>query len=531
MSHEVLYLLFGLSISLDQSACKQNNFFFKPPPFYQPLPHIILTLEVPKLHDPPYPNYLDFLNLLGEPPRANLMQYQTELTPREPPDHSNVEILETIGYALPSEITFNHPVTYAKEYLLDTASSDSSASHPGDLLTGEQRENEEILAEVETKSEEKHTNRYYFSSTSNATSPKNIYEVISPEDEENVADGGNVTDEEDSTEKELENDAGLEVLGLENRSDRLVLLLPSKSASAAPSRTKRNTNDSFNVNISAGYGVGIDQDSSTRLPHSTTQINSTNPLKSLLRGEHVVIGKYPKQQEFPAENPVLMGMNDIQQILRNVDNSGYSKIVQVVKVPAVYEIHLEKHQTNQKHQKPSKPIVENNVVYGTNKYQRPAPRKVQRRKKNTPYPMNHQNYYKPEYVPYYPPVQQHPVYTTLTSRVPFIDKRTFSYDTREKTINPDDISITIQPGTTMVTLPKAKAPQERNFLEQKPCDKGRNRQVSPPELRKSSSNIDNVYFTTLKPLEKEKYYKAERRSGTKPIKYLLYINKITTDTW
>lgn len=381
---------------------------------------------------------------------------------------------------------------------------------------------------------------------------------------------------------------------------------------------KRSTNESFNVNIGAGYGFGLDEDTAV-LPGSTTQINSTNPLSSLLKGEQVVIGKYPVQIPiFDSEmaeskivpmdqkkvsniekNNNVMDMKEIQHILHNVgDHSEYSKIVQVVKVPAVYEIHLEKYEKN--HQIAPKQYIQQinnlvssnrpkknnlikvnnreNIIYGNKMKdfvkidQWQHTHKIKKRQKKTArfptkntnlipnsYPQNHQTYYKPEYTPYYPSTQQkHSVYSTLTRNIPFTSKRRFTDrsevlndnlvygSNKEKVLNPDEINIPIQPGTTMVTLPKLEESKDRNFVEvseSKGCNKDYSQPViiQPPEMKSESSNIENIYFTTLKPIEKQNrasdwsryanMNKQHRRSGIRPVKYMLYINKIVTEGW
>ncbi|KAG5868508.1 hypothetical protein JTB14_001726 [Gonioctena quinquepunctata] len=125
-------------------------------------------------------------------------------------------------------------------------------------------------------------------------------------------------------------------------------------------------NDSFDVNIGAGYGFGGGYE--PNLPRSTTKItHPTNHISKAFGNEprvnremdvqesvQTIVNKKPFTNTWNTDyrnNPYqakgVINMRDIQNVLHDLDTkSEYSKVLQVVKVPAIYEFHMEKIQKN-----------------------------------------------------------------------------------------------------------------------------------------------------------------------------------------
>nr|XP_023030108.1 uncharacterized protein LOC111518021 isoform X1 [Leptinotarsa decemlineata] len=174
----------------------------------------------------------------------------------------------------------------------------------------------------------------------------------------------------------------------------LLVLLCQNEVRTEKTVKKRNTDDSFDINIGAGYGFGNEYSSSS-FPRSTMTINhSTNYLSKLLgdeltmnqnygiNGHHLSTPDTLEMQESVrkviSQNPhvdtwknefrrgqyqakEIMNMGDIQNVLHNLDGkSEYSKVLQVVKVPAIYEIHLEKLQKNKEFDHKRKEFLKTN---------------------------------------------------------------------------------------------------------------------------------------------------------------------------
>uniref|UniRef100_A0A6P7F915 Uncharacterized protein LOC114326001 n=1 Tax=Diabrotica virgifera virgifera TaxID=50390 RepID=A0A6P7F915_DIAVI len=458
--------------------------------------------------------------------------------------------------------------------------------------------------------------------------------------------------------KMSDDEENLKVISLNDRIDsntKLVLVLPPENVVVSKkTHKKRSTDDSFNVNIGAGYGVGVDQN--LNLPNSTTTINSANYITGLLKNEAVIVGRplqplpqpegemlesrsIPVKTEVKQEEPKkgVMNFKEIQQIIHNVDdNSEYSKIVQVVKVPAVYEIHLEKvapakkavsdnnkkyiHPINNLLNNPKKilsktkikPNRSNNYVkiddwqverdreqrrwhpnpirninphtnfqgVEYNNFNKPIIREnngheIVRQKKTTQLGQNHfpfyqptiytNNLYRPQPItfetPRYnlqPTSPKKAVYSTLSHIVPYNLRRRFQdpvqrsevrdnnfvYGShKEKVLNPDEINITMQPGTTVVTLPKLESEHERNFVVTdppvKPCQQGYRQSETKELMEAVESKVDNVYFTTNRPFSKDHKDRSSRvfnkmstrRHDLVPVKYILYIDRIYHDGW
>ncbi|XP_072383849.1 uncharacterized protein [Diabrotica undecimpunctata] len=457
--------------------------------------------------------------------------------------------------------------------------------------------------------------------------------------------------------KMSDKEENLKVISLNDRIDsntKLLLVIPPENVVVGKkTHKKRSTDDSFNVNIGAGYGVGVDQN--LNLPNSTTTINSSNYITGLLRNEAVVVGRplqavpqpdgemfesrsIPFKSEVKQEEPKksVMNFKEIQKIIHNVDeNSEYSKIVQVVKVPAVYEIHLEQvspakktipdnnnkylHQINNLINKPKKMLPKTkNKSNRSNNYvkiddwqverdreeRRWHPNPVRninphanfqglgynfnkpilmennghetvREKKTTQLGQNHfqfyqpttytNNFYRPQPLNFenprynlHPTSSKQAVYSTLSHTVPYNLRRRFQNPVqrsevrddnfvygshKEKVLNPDEINITMQPGTTVVTLPKLESENERNFVVTdppvKPCQQGYKQSETKELMEAVESKIDNVYFTTNRPLSKDHRDRSRRvfnkmftrRHDLVPVKYILYIDRIYHDGW
>ncbi|XP_057658998.1 uncharacterized protein LOC130895611 [Diorhabda carinulata] len=417
----------------------------------------------------------------------------------------------------------------------------------------------------------------------------------------------------------------------------LLLLLPQQNDGTPENiPKKRNTDESFSINLGAGYGIGFEQNNHN-LPNSTVKVKSTNFLPALLKNEAVIVGQpltknenfqkvdintvesrntpFPNEPNTDGMRKGVMDLKQLQQIIHNVDNSEYSKIIQVVKVPAVYEIHLEKvsqkqnklpknskqsyiHQINNLISKPKKKTVTKNTSKSKDyinidkwraerdkveKQKNENPSNIRQPFSSRPAPMNTANKnivleekntnFSPSFYPFNQPYNtptdvyrapqtnlfsyehpeipiKKPIYSTLTHTVPYNIRRQYQersetipedlvYGTqKEKVLNPGEINITMQPGSTIIRLPKVESENHRRFIENEVpktiCEKERSMYEPIHDIS------DNVYFTTVKPIEKriglrnrspvfsKKLY---RRSDNVPMEYILYIKKEYHDGW